>query len=161
MRPATTWRRQGEEIKEPLHYPACGLDDVYLLNGYEWHNTPYGKGVSVKNLDELRKAIGLHLAMHKKALSGKEVRFLRKQMDLSQSGLSRLFGVDSQTIARWEKGQARVPGTAEGLLRVVYLEHTLGCVKVHELLSELDETDATISGRQVFERTEDGWRPAA
>ena len=161
MKPTNHWHLDGEELKEPLHYPECGLDDVYLLNGYERYETPYGSGVAVKGLDELRVAIALHLAARKKALNGKEIRFLRKEMDLTQSELARLFGVDAQTVARWEKGETTIAGPAELLLRVVFLEHACGEVKVHDLLQKLDETDAEMTDRKVFESTDEGWRPAA
>jgi putative transcriptional regulator len=161
MKGRNHWRLDGEELKEPLHYPECGLDDVYLLNGYERHETPYGSGVAVKSLDKLREAIALHLAARKKTLNGKEIRFLRKQMDLTQSELARLFGVDAQTVARWEKGETAIAGPAELLLRVVFLEHACGEVKVHDLLQKLDETDAEMTDRKVFESTDEGWRPAA
>jgi len=36
------------------HYRECGLDNVWLLNGYELHDTPYGKGVSFVDVEGLR-----------------------------------------------------------------------------------------------------------
>src|SRR5438105_1908513 len=71
------WRYRGEKDKDPLHYVECGLDDIYLVSGYEIVDTPDGPGLSVKNLDELHKAIGYDLVNKKKLLSGKELRFLR------------------------------------------------------------------------------------
>lgn len=76
------WHHVGEKPKAPYHYTSCGLDDVYLLSGYEIEQTPYGQGVSIKNADDLHTAIGMYLVSGKKLLSGKEVRFLRHQMDL-------------------------------------------------------------------------------
>ena len=161
MTPAGRWRLADEPAEEPLHYPECGLDDVYLLNGYERHETAYGPGIAVRNLDQLREAIAVHLATYRKGLKGKEVRFLRKQMDLGQSELGRLFGVDAQTVARWEKERTTIPGPAEALLRIVSLEQMRGSVKVHDLLRALDESDQAVSDRQLFEETTEGWRPAA
>src|ERR1700730_284882 len=82
----------GEKQKKPLHYTACGLDDVYLVSGYEVEDTAYGKGTSIKNADELHRVIGSYLVANKKLLSGKEIRFLRHQMDFTQSELARLLG---------------------------------------------------------------------
>lgn len=155
------WALEGDGFKEPLHYPECGLDDVYLLNGYEIVETPYGDGIAVKNLDKLREAIALHLAARKKSLTGKEIRFLRKEMDATQSEIARLFDVDGQTVARWEKGESSIPGPALALLRVVFIEHAFGQVKVHDLLKSLDDTDAEPSDRKLFERTNEAWHRAA
>jgi putative transcriptional regulator len=155
------WQLQGEAMREPLHYPDCGLDNIYLLNGYEVFKTPYGDGVAVTNVDGLRQAIAWHLATHKKLLDGKEIRFLRKEMDLTQSELGKCLGVDAQTVARWEKGEHNINGPAERLLRALYVEHVHGKLSVHELLSMLDELDALLCSRQVFETTEEGWKAAA
>jgi len=72
------WAINGEDVREPLHYPDCGLDNIYLLSGYEVVQTAYGDGVAIKNLDGLRRAIGFQLATRKKLLHGQEIRFLRK-----------------------------------------------------------------------------------
>jgi putative transcriptional regulator len=155
------WHRKNEKLKEPLHYPDCGLDDVYLLNGYEMEETPYGKGVAVQNVDNLRAAIARDLASRKKVLNGKEVRFLRKQMDLTQSELGRLVGLDAQSVARWEKGQRVLKkGPAELLLRVIYQGTDQGKIDPLTILRRLDELDAPISERRMFKETNEGWRAA-
>ena len=88
----------------------------------------------------------------KKLLTGKEVRFLRKEINLTQSELGRLFGVDAQTVARREKGENNVSGPAERLLRALYLEHTNGDLKVQDMLRVLDELDAQLKDHQNFRK---------
>lgn len=107
------------------HYKECGLDDIYLLNGFKWHETPYGRGVSIENIDALHLAIGEHLIKYRKALSPKDFRFLRKNMDLTQDNLGKKIGVTGQTIARYEKGETEIPGPSDRLVRVVYAFHLL------------------------------------
>src|SRR3954469_2137914 len=89
----SAWRLKGEQDKAPIQYTDCGLDDVYLVSGYEIEDSHHGKSLSIKNLDELHRAIGCYLASQKKVLSGKELRFLRKQMDLTQAELGKLVGL--------------------------------------------------------------------
>jgi len=152
----------GEELKKPLHYTACGLDDVYLLNGYEIHKTDYGQGISVKHADDLHLEIGLALVKSKKGLTGKELRYLRKQMDITQSELGRLVGMSAQQVARWEKGISEIPGPADRLLRMLFAEYAdKGDVEVRELLEFLDTLDDIGSPQHLFETTDDGWRAAA
>ncbi len=85
-------RRSGITVKRSrkgiYRYKGCGLDDVYLASGYEIEETPYGSGVIIRNLQSLHVQIGLHLIKHRKKLAGKEIRFLRHQMDLTQSELA-------------------------------------------------------------------------
>jgi len=155
--------RYGREAdRQPLHYTACGLDDVYLLSGYEVYETDYGSGVAIKNVDGLHRAIGLHLARDKKDLNGKEIRFLRKQMDLSEAELGGLLGVTSQSVARWEKGECEAPASSEQVLRLLYLDHLrLLPPAVREFIESLVRQDEEPRSCQLFEDTEQGWQPKA
>lgn len=103
-------------------YSECGLDDVWLANGYTVIDTPYGEAVAVEAARALHRVIALDLVNSMPKLSGPQFRFLRDQLDLTQAGLAKLFGNDAQTIARWEKS-AEVPALANQLIRQIYLEH--------------------------------------
>lgn len=81
------------------HYTKSGLNNVYLLNGFEFVNTPYGKAKSVEDVEGLHKLIGSHLCK-KPHLTGAEFRFLIKEMGLSQSGLGKTFEVTNQEMLR-------------------------------------------------------------
>ena len=153
----------GEPVKaEPFHYTLCGLDNVYLMNGYCVEETPYGEAVSIKDADELHTAIGLNLVQHRKVLSSKEVRFLRKQLELTQAKLGDLIGQSSQQVARWEKDRCAIPGPADRLLRVLFLARQMDDAELRGLLERLNEIDAPANDeRMVFEATEDGWLEAA
>lgn len=151
------WRHRGEKDKTPLHYRDCGLDDIYLVSGYEIVETSEGKGLTIKNLDNLLEAIGLSLAKQKKVLSGKELRFLRKQMDLTQSNLSKLLGVTSQSVARWEKDEIPTPGPADLLVRALFIQHAGKTLNLQSLAKLLDEMDAPRKERRCFESTAQGW----
>jgi DNA-binding transcriptional regulator YiaG len=157
----TAWHHIGEKPKAPLHYKACGLDDVYLASGYEIEDTPHGKGISVKNADELHKAIGAFLVSNKKLLAGKEVRFLRHQMDLTQSELARLLGTSAQQVARYEKEESSIPGPTDRILRLLYKEHLQQVIAVKDLLTILDEMDDRTTQKMIFERADGTWNKAA
>jgi DNA-binding transcriptional regulator YiaG len=152
------WRYEGEKDCEPLHYNWCGLDDVYLVSGYTRIPTEDGDDIVIKDMDGLHEAIGQHLAMHKKALNGKEIRFLRHEMDLTQNQLGDLLAVSDQTVARWEKQEVAIPGPAELLLRAFYLGHIQKQVDVRALAEQLRAVDAPITEQQHF--VNDGtWKP--
>jgi DNA-binding transcriptional regulator YiaG len=154
------WHLTGEKPKTPYHYTACGLNDVYLTSGYQLEDTPYGKGVSVKNADGLHQAIGLVLVNNKKLLSGKEIRFIRHQMDLTQSELARLFGTSTQQVARYEKEECEMPGPADRILRLLYNEHVDKKIQVRDLLTVLDQMDDR-NGKMIFERNHGDWKKTA
>ena len=96
--------------EQGYHYTGCGLDNVWLCNGYTLHEDAYGQSVSIDNLDSLHRAIGSFLADKAAPLTGAEARFLRIEMDLSQKRLGELLGRDAQTIALWEKNDGPALG---------------------------------------------------
>jgi len=114
---------QLEMENQPYHYRQCGLDHVYLVNGFERADTKYGDSIRVHDIDGLHRAIGMHLIEQKRPLTGAEVRFIRHELDLSQRGLGDLLDKSGQTVARWEKGEVQIDGTAERLLRLLYKNH--------------------------------------
>ena len=158
MKKTVAWRHSGESDKEPLHYTACGLDDVYLMSGYEIVKTSHGEGTAIKKLDELHLAIGRNLSERKNVLSAKELRFLRIHMNLTQPELGKLLGLTSQQVARWEKGESDISGAAEFLLRAYFIQHAGGNLNLQELVRGLDENDASPQERSFFAKTTRGWR---
>ena len=147
--------------REPYHYKACGLDDVYLLNGFTIEETAYGRGVSVHNMEALHQAIGLKVISDKKPLSAREFWFLRKQMNYTQEQLSKKLHVDTQTIARYEKDQTAIPGSADAMLRVIYAVDSIPADRrlevLTEVIAELEERSAGSAGAMYFRQTSHGW----
>lgn len=160
---ARAFRHKDEQDKAPLRYRGCGLDDVYLLSGYELVRDADGEeGVSIKHLDELHVAIGCYLASQKKVLAPKELRFLRMQMGLTQSELGKLIGLSSQQVARWEKGQSEISGAADLLVRALFIEHRGGKFNLQKLAQRLEEIDAPMKNeKSYFEISGEGWKKAA
>lgn len=142
------------------HYQESGLSNIYLVNGFRYVETPYGRSVIIEDLDGLHRAIGQFLTREKKTLNGREFRFLRHELDLSQARLAGLFGVDAQSVARWEKGRTKIPGAVERMIRAVYEEHIGANRTVTKILSDLAELDDVIDQELSFEDTDEGWRPA-
>ena len=154
-------------LAEPFRYKLCGLDNVFLLNGVEFYHGDYGRGVSIYKVEELHRKIGMHLILHRKALSPKEMRFLRKQMELTQAELARYLGVTSQTVARFEKGDTEIPGPVDRLVRFAFAFHfsptdrrvklVEEIIKVQQQLQEIDEESAS---PLYFDSTPRGWHEA-
>jgi len=75
-----------------------------LLNGFTLEEIDGEEYLTIKDVDGLHVAIGRHIVSERKVLTPEEIRFLRKTMDVTQSGLAKILGKDSQAVARWEKG---------------------------------------------------------
>lgn len=155
------------------HYKQCGLDNVYLLNGFTWETVDGERAVTVSNIDGLRKAIGRSLVLEQKTLSPKELRFLRREMGLTQEELGQKLRLSGQQVARWEKGECEIGGAAEALLRIRYVvsmlpEHDTAAMDrlatiLQELVLKLDllnTADEVASAPHVFRETPSGWEMA-
>ena len=145
--------------KNAYHYTECGLRNVWLTNGYEWVDSRYGRGLMIHDTDGLHRTIGVELSK-KSHLTGAELRFLRKEMDLSQRGLGKLLGVTDQAVAKWEK-TGRLPKTADRMVRLIYIEHLDGNVPIRRTIEEIADTDRVESDRIELAETDAGWRIAA
>lgn len=141
------------------HYTESGLRNVWLSNGYESRESRYGSGIAIHDVFGLHQAIGRALA-RKAALTGAELRFLRKEMGLSQSGLGELLGVTDQAVAKWEK-TGKVPKTADRMVRLIYLEHVAGNVPIRNTIETIAHTDQGGTDQIVAEEAQDGWKIAA
>lgn len=132
----------GEDVSaKPYLYRACGLDGIYLMNGFTVENHDGEEHVAVSDIDGLHKAIGRHLVTFRKALSPKEIRFLRNTLDLTQAELAQKLGNTSQSVARWEKGECEVPGAAEKLLRAYFLVSVMTQEEFESLKKLLSSSD--------------------
>lgn len=154
--------RSNGDMKEAMmfyHYVESGLDNVWLESGYTHHKTPYGDGVSIRNTDDLHRAIGEWLIALPKPLSGAELRFIRMEMELTQRNLAGILGADEQAVRRWEKSRKKdINGSADRLLRVLYKEYLRGDGSVRGMVDRLATLDQIDAPKGVFSKTPTGWR---
>lgn len=145
-------------MSDRYHYTGCGLDYVYLANGYTIRETVHGKGFSVQDARGLHNAIAVRIVSRHQPITGQEVRFLRAQMGLSQSGLGKILGVSRAAVARWEgKPKDAIPATADRALRMFYALKIAGnkvAKRIVDLLGQIDDLEYQMA---VFEETDRGW----
>lgn len=111
-------------IEGAYHYTRCGLDNVWLVNGYRIEDMgEYGQSVVVEHVENLERAIARRLTDLDRRLTGAEFRYLRTMLDLSQTAMGRVLGKDGQTIARWEGRKRKpVPQDSDAAIRQRYRE---------------------------------------
>jgi len=141
------------------HYTESGLRNIYLSNGYKTFRDDDGTAVSIAHADDLHRAIGRSLAS-KPHLTGTELRYLRKEMGLSQKRLADLIGTSEQTVSLWER-RGRMPKGYDRLVKLLYVEFLDGNVKVQAWIERLIELDLHHQDRVVFQTTKSGWKLAA
>ncbi len=147
--------------EQRLHYKMCGLDDVYLLNGFEYKETPRGSRLHIFDQEGLHRAIGRHLVRRPKGLTGRELRFLREELGLSQSRLADLIGESDQSVARREKRDKpyKRPPAQERIIRFLYQQSIIESDEtLNQFLSELVDADDFGHTEAVFSRESEAER---
>ncbi|EJN1504480.1 TPA: helix-turn-helix domain-containing protein [Pseudomonas aeruginosa] len=105
-------------------YFGCGLEGIFLKNGYAVVETPHGEAVRIEDVEGLHRAIALDIIRQPYPMSGHQFRFLRKEQELTQAECAAILRLDVQTIANWEKrGKKEVPGPADFSMRMFYSAH--------------------------------------
>lgn len=134
------------------HYTECGLMNVFI-SGIEVQTDDDGDEVIiVPAVNELHHVIAAGIIGHAKGISGEELRFLRTEMGMTQSELSKVVTRDKQTIGRWERGEIEIDSPSETLIRKLAIEklrlEDVGIVELSKRSIPTAETQ-TISIRKV------------
>lgn len=132
--------------KEYYHYTECGLDNIYLVNGFKITKTPDGdEELFIHDIHGLHKAIAKIIIFKKGLLNGSEIKFIRTMLDLSQNKLAALIGCRYQQILLWEKDKNKISKPADRLLRITfytYLHKEVDNGEVFERINEIADLDA-------------------
>jgi DNA-binding transcriptional regulator YiaG len=148
-------------MKEMYEYKGCGLPGIWLKNGFEFRDTKYGRAVAIHDLRGLHDVIAESIVEDSPALSGAEFRFLRKELDFSQSTMAALLGKSEQAIALWEKKDG-VPKDADIIIRALYKNTKHGPVEFKELVDKVNAVDREIVERTLTLSDESGnWKACA
>jgi DNA-binding transcriptional regulator YiaG len=106
------------------HYTECGLDNFYLINGFTIEKLENGEEtIHIHDIHKLHYVIGRSLVFKPSLLIGKEVQFIRKTMDLSQTALGKLLGVEYQSVLGWEKNKNPISKTADHFLKMIFFTY--------------------------------------
>lgn len=86
----------------------------------------------------LHKAIGLVICEENKSLlTGNEIRFLRKAMELKAVDLAQIMGTDVSTISRWENNKKTIGDSNDRLLRTLFIMKSQTRAKQEEMVNSL------------------------
>ena len=145
------------------HFTACGLDYVWLKNGFDYRDSARGRSIRINDLDGLHAAIARWIVQSPARIRGQEVKFLRSMLKLSQEGLGKALGQSRASVARWEgEPNKAIPRASDHWLRVVYAKKAQGDREMCKLVDLLVELDEMKHGRNAirearFEDEAVGW----
>lgn len=145
------------------HYTESGLPYVWLADGYRLEPTAYGEALSIQDADGLHRAIARWVAESLPQLCGREVKFLRLELDCTQAELAGRLGATEQTVSLWERQPSKpIPAAADRLLRLL-VEAWLddGQLLSHAMARVQRAAAHAPVVRQPFRRGRKDWRAAA
>lgn len=142
------------------HYTECGLDNVWLSNGYRTKQTGYGTAVAVDDADGLHAALATNLIQKRGRSTGKEFRFLRLVLGLSQGGVAKLQGVQEQSVSLWER-TGKVPKANDTLLRMLAQEKVVGNCSVTDVIDRINTVERLVNQQIVASERGRKWTTRA
>ena len=142
------------------HYSESGLNNIWLASGFIRRDTPYGPGVAVERAVELLELLAMNLVDKPARLTGKEFRYLRGMLLLSQASVAQAHGVSEQVVSLWER-HGKVPKANDVLLRLRYLAHAGAVDRMPAVLARMNEVERPVHQRLIARKTTRGWRLTA
>ena len=142
------------------HYTECGLENVWLSNGYRVKETAYGMAVSVEDVDGLHAVLASHLIQKRGRLTGKEFRFLRLVLRMSQDGLAKMLGVQEQSVSLWER-TGKVPKSNDMVLRMLAQEKVAGNCGVADMIDRINTVERLLNQQIVASERGRKWTTKA
>lgn len=139
------------------HYTMCGLDNVWLENGYTVKKTAYGNAVSITHAEELHGLIASDLICKTGRLTGKEFRFLRTHLALSQAGVAQMLGVTEQSVSLWER-TGKVPLAMDRYLRLIWIGKHNPSKTIASVIDRINTVERIIHQKIVAKETKSKWK---
>lgn len=101
-------------------YTESGLENVWLDDVEIFECTCGEKFALISEIPKLHVRIGKDLLMKQGQLSGREIRFLRKNLGLKSKDFAELLMVTNITLSRWEHGEITPTRSMDRLIRLTY-----------------------------------------
>jgi DNA-binding transcriptional regulator YiaG len=106
--------------EKPFHFVDSGLNNVYLV-GIKYFMYSDGRIVpEIPAIKQLMQLVACDLIEQESALTGDEIRFLRKRLGQKQIEFARAIGIEPETLSRCENGHQKLGESNDKLIRLYY-----------------------------------------
>lgn len=140
-------------------YDECGLDNVILM-GLEVLEDDVGESaITIRNIAGLHREIARGIAIKKTGITGRELRFVRTELGLTQAELASAVSKDVQTVGRWERGEFPIDPTAETLIRVLTLQHVDSALPAVEEMAAWSVASSGEPPIRIDASDPENWKP--
>ncbi len=103
-------------------YTDSGLDNV-IIEGVNFVADDSGEEcVMIPNINGLHKTIAHGFVVRRGSMSGRELRFIRTEMGMTQAQLAEMLHREPLAVSRWERAERPVDANAEALVRLYAIQ---------------------------------------
>jgi DNA-binding transcriptional regulator YiaG len=151
---------------KPFHFVDSGLPNVYLV-GIRYFTYPDGRVIpNILAIKKLMQLIAHDLIVQEEALTGDEIRFLRKRLGQKQTDFARVIGIEPETLSRCENGHQKLSESNDKFIRFYYALSALDDSnlsetreKLQQMLHEWREKQFASEKRPLIVKViDDGWK---
>lgn len=124
--------------EHPFHYIDSGLPGVFLI-GIRFFTCECGRTLAhIPAIEQLHQLIARDLVRKPEALTGDEIRFLRKRLGKKSVDFAKEIGVEPETMSRIENGHQTAGESTDKLIRLRYAISSADSALLEELAREAD-----------------------
>lgn len=108
-------------MEKPFHFEASGLSNVFLVGVKYWVCGCGNSFAEIPAAIPLMMAIARSLAFKESALTGEEIRFLRKRLGKKAADFAQMLRITPEHLSKLENGHLPVGEQTDALVRFVYI----------------------------------------
>lgn len=124
---------------KPYHFLECGLPNVYLVGIRHFECECGEKSVEIPAIKQLMSLIARHTVMKNQALTGAEIKFLRKRLGQKAADFAVSVKLQPETLSRVENGKQVVGPKTDFYIRIYYAFSSKDPVLLDALKEALDK----------------------
>src|ERR1700722_10798199 len=103
-------------------YAESGLDNI-VIEGVQSLADDSGENcITIPNVNGLHKAIATGIVTRHASMSGRELRFLRTEIGMTQAELAAMLHRESLQVSRWERAESPLDANAETIIRLYAIQ---------------------------------------
>jgi DNA-binding transcriptional regulator YiaG len=111
-----------EAIMNTCRYTDSGLDNVTIRGVHLTMDDSGEECVIIRNINGLHKAIAHGIVTRQCSMGGKELRFLRTELGMTQAELANMLHREPLAISRWEREELPIDANAEAIVRLYAIQ---------------------------------------
>src|SRR2546429_572035 len=126
-------------MEEPYHFVDCGLPNVYLVGIRYFRCECTRELVDIPAIKQLMNLIARDLVEKDSALSGAEMRFLRKRLGAKAADFAKQIGLEPETLSRIENDHLPPSERTDKLVRLYYAVASKDPLLLDQLQADLSQ----------------------